>query len=225
MWTTIVRPTPATSRCRWLRFTSWARLTRLTRTSLPNQYRDLARKRVETRWTGYQQPEDFGYDFREWVSPYTKTACRTGGIALVLQDWASADGLRGKHDPDIQEYGRTPGLRTNKRLELLLDRVFGLALADVYATNAFPFIKPGGMSTAIPVGDVVRAVQLFEAAELAMVQPTMVLAVGALAHAALTRVGITSINVPHPAARIGNSEAHELAWRKALGRGDLALTR
>jgi hypothetical protein len=135
-----------------------------------------------------------------------------------LQDWASADGLRGGPVPDIQEYGRTRGLRTNKVMESLLGRVFGLALADGYATNAFPFIKRGGMSSALPFGDVVKAVRLFAAAELAIVRPTMVMAVGAVAHAALERVGISSIRVPHPAARIGNGGAHELAWRKALGR-------
>ena len=190
----------------------------VARGSLPPEYSELARSRVQARWPGYQQPEDFGYDFRDWVSPYTKTACTLGGIALVLQDWASADALRGGPVPDIQEYGRTRGLRTNKVLESLLDRVFGLALADVYATNAFPFIKRGGMSNAIPFGDVVKAVRLFAAAELAIVRPTMVIAVGAVAHAALERVGISSIRVPHPAARIGNGGAHELAWRKALGR-------
>src|SRR5688572_33045549 len=103
----------------------------VARGSLPSAYAELARSRVEARWPGYQQPEDFGYDFRDWVSPYTKTACTLGGIALVLQDWASADGLRGGPVPDIQEYGRTRGLRTNRLLESLLGRVFGLALADV----------------------------------------------------------------------------------------------
>lgn len=189
----------------------------VTRGSLPPAYAELARSRVQARWPGYQQPEDFGYDFRDWVSPYTKTACTLGGIALVLQDWASADGLRGGPVPDIQEYGRTRGLRTNKLLESLLGRVFGLALADVYATNAFPFIKRGDMSSALPFGDVVKAVRLFAAAELEIVRPTMVVAVGAVAHEALERVGISSIRVPHPAARIGNGGAHELAWRKAFG--------
>jgi hypothetical protein len=189
----------------------------VVRASLPREYRELALSRVQAQWPGYQQPEDFGYDFREWVSPYTRTACAIGGIALVLQGWASADWLWGGPDSDIQEYGRSRRLPTNQLLELLLGRVLGLALADVYATNAFPFIKPGGMSSAIPAGDVVRAVQLFAVVELSMVQPTLVLAVGAVAHAALGRVGITSIRVPHPAARIGSADAHELAWRKALG--------
>ena len=116
-----------------------------------------------------------------------------------------------KLNPDIQEYGRTPGLRTNKRLESLLDRVFGLALADVYATNAFPFIKPGGMSTAIPVGDVVRAVQLFVAAELTMVQPTMVLAVGVLAHTGASASRVLMSRIP---PRELATQKH-MSWRGA----------
>ena len=88
----------------------------------PRAYQALARSRVETQWPPYQQPEAFGYDFREWVSPYTKTACMLGGIALVLQDWASADGLRGAPDPDVQEYGRARTLRTNRVLESLVGR-------------------------------------------------------------------------------------------------------
>ena len=190
----------------------------MTQSLLPGEYRDLARLRVETRWCGYQQPEDFGYDFRDWVSPYTKTACRIGSIALVLQDWASADGLRGGPDPGIQEHGRTLGLRTNRVLESLLGRVLGLTLAEVYATNAFPFIKRGAMSSALPLADVVRAVRLFAAAELQIAQPRIVVAVGAVAHKALSRAGIASVHVPHPAARIGAIDAHELVWRRVLGR-------
>jgi uracil-DNA glycosylase len=188
----------------------------VSQTPLPKEYRDLAELRASTRWPAYQQPEDFGYDFRDWVSPYTKTACRLGSVAVVLQDWASADGLRAGPDPDVQEYGRTPGLRTNRMLEALLGRVFGLTLAEVYATNAFPFVKSGAMSSALPLADVVQAVRLFAAAELVIARPTIVVAAGALAHSALSRVGVASVRVPHPAARIGTIGAHELAWRTAL---------
>ena len=112
--------------------------------SLPKEYRDLAKLRVETRWPDYQQPEDFGYDFRDWVSPYTKTACRLGSVAVVLQDWASADGLRGGPDADIQQYGRTPRLRTNRMLDSLLRRVFGLS--SQRCTQQTPFHS----SSAVP---------------------------------------------------------------------------
>ena len=164
--------------------------------SLPKEYRDLAKLRVETRWPDYQQPEDFGYDFRDWVSPYTKTACRLGSVAVVLQDWASADGLRGGPDADIQQYGRTPRLRTNRMLDSLLRRVFGLSLPEVYATNAFPFVKRGAMSNPVPLVDVVKAVQLSAATELAIARPTVVVAAGAAAHSALSRVGIAGVRVP-----------------------------
>jgi hypothetical protein len=128
---------------------------------MPKAYLDLANERVNTRWPGYAQPEDFGYDFREWVSPYTKGAHTLGGIAVVLQDWSSSDTLRAPIDPSIQEHGRTLGLRTNRILEALLLRLFGATLADVYATNAFPFIKQGGISKGIPRSDVIAAARLF----------------------------------------------------------------
>jgi hypothetical protein len=185
---------------------------------MPEEYQRLARARVAAQWPGYGQPEDFGYEFRDWVSPYTKTACALGGIGLVLQDWASADGLRNGPDPDVQEYGRIRTLRTNQVLEVLLGRMFGATLADVYATNAFPFIKCGPMSSALPFRDVLKAVRLFAAPELVLARPTMILAVGGVAHRALQRVGLPSILVPHPAARIGGVEVHALAWRRALGR-------
>jgi uracil-DNA glycosylase len=137
-------------------------------------------------------------------------------MALVLQDWASAEGLSGGFDREIQEHGRNLRLRANQVLEQLLLRIFGVTLADVYATNAFPFIKSGSMSSALPLGDVVRAVRLFAAPELALAEPTRILAVGRVPFTALQRVGIASTPVPHPAARIGNVAAHERAWRRAL---------
>lgn len=100
-------------------------------------------------------------------------------------------------------------------------RSLGLAQADVYATNAFPFMKPDGMSSAIPPGDVVQALQLFAGTELAMVQATVVLAAGAVAYAALERVGIASIRLPHPAARIGSAEAHDTETKGRLNAGRL----
>ena len=180
------------------------------------EYLALAKQRAETTCSPHKQPEDFGSDFRRWVSPYTKGAHRIGGVAIVLQDWASADGLSREPDPDIQLYGRTPKLLTNVRLELLLRSVLGLRLSDVYATNAFPFVKAGGMSAAIPMGDVHSAASRFLTTELNMANPTVVLALGAVAHSALLGCHVPCIRVPHPAARIGPVGQHEAAWRVAL---------
>lgn len=189
-----------------------------------SQYLSLAADRAAVKCAPHKQPEDFGYDFREWVSPYTKGANKCGGVALVLQDWVSADGLdKSIYKADIQSCGRTPKLLTNKRLESLLNRVFGLSLCDVYATNTFPFVKAGDMSATPPMSDVREAVHRFAVQELKLAEPTAVLALGAVAHAALRECRVPCIRLPHPAARIGGVAKHEAAWRTALKSSGLAL--
>ena len=182
---------------------------------MPCEYLALAAVRATAECTPYKQPEAFGYEFASWVSPYTKGAHRMGGLAFVLQDWASEEGLR-EFNPDIQLHGRTPELLTNLRFEKLLNRVFGLALAEVYVTNAFPFVKTGSMSAAIPARDVRDAARRFLLPELQLVKPTRVFALGAVASMALNECGTACIRLPHPAARIGSLERHESVWRAAL---------
>lgn len=181
------------------------------------EYLALAHERASTRWPGYRQPEDFGYDFRAWVSPYTKGACHSGGIALVLQDWASSDALSKKWSSDIQEFGRDPQLLTNRRLEAILKSVFGCGLPDVYATNIFPFVKGGSISAPLAHNDVIAAARRFALAELAIARPTTVIAVGRIAHAVLEALQVEHLSVPHPAARIGSLATHISRWRVALG--------
>jgi uracil-DNA glycosylase len=180
------------------------------------EYFNLAANRAAAWRPPYRQPEDFGYDFREWVSPYTKGACKPGGIALVLQDWASVDGLADGPDPAVQNLGRMPALQTNVRLEHLLRQVFGLRLQETYATNAFPFVKPGGMSAPIPVSEVRHSVNTFTVPALRLARPTLILSLGSVAFTALTEAGIKTVQLPHPAARIGGHAEHESAWRNAL---------
>ena len=183
---------------------------------MPPKYLALARDRAEMTWPNYKQPENFGYDFREWVSPYTKSAHALGGIAFVLQDWASAKGLEGGPKDEVQKYGRTPTLLTNKRFDKLLQVVLGLNVTEVYVTNAFPFVKLGGMSDPISSADVSASVLRFAQKELEIVQPKFVFSLGAVAHASLSKCGIESIKLPHPAARIGGFLKHEAAWREAM---------
>jgi hypothetical protein len=195
----------------------------VTSIAISTEYLALARERAESQCSPHRQPEDFGYDFRAWVSPYTKGAHKTGGLALVLQDWASADGLSGPLNPEIQRYGRTPTLLTNLRLEQLLKRVLGVSLVDVYATNAFPFVKAGGMSAGLRASHVRSAARQFAVRELELVKPTAVLALGAVADLALRQCGVSCIRLPHPAARIGGLSKHEVAWRTALSSSGVAL--
>jgi hypothetical protein len=168
------------------------------------------------------QPEDFKYDFRDWVSPYTKGAHTSESLAFVLQDWSSEDALRrdiamrGGIDPSIQEFGRSLHLLTNTRLEKLLDHFFGYQLADVYATNIFPFVKRGNISSSISMRDARAAAFSFIKPELQIAKPKKVLALGRLPSILLKEIGIDCINLPHPAARIGGLEAHVSRWNQAL---------
>lgn len=183
---------------------------------MPAAYLALARERAATTFHPYKQPEEFGYDFREWVSPYTKGAHVLGTVALVLQDWASEDGLSCSTNPEIQAHGRLPRLRTNQTLETLLRTVLCRSLSDVYATNAFPFVKPGGMSGSLRKSDVLAVAHRFLHREIEIARPSLVLALGAVASYALQAIGVECVRLPHPAARLGSIAAHQKSWRAAL---------
>lgn len=183
---------------------------------MPTEYLALAKARYEHVCAPYRQPEEFGYDFREWVSPYTKGAHVFGSIAVVLQDWASEDKLAGGRIEELQRYGRLRDLRTNRMLEQLLQQVLDFAIEEVYVTNAFPFVKVGSMSSRLNASDVRAAARHFASEELRIVKPKQVLALGAVAHLALVDAGVPCVRVPHPAARIGGLDEHAEAWSEAL---------
>ncbi|HEY6527322.1 MAG TPA: uracil-DNA glycosylase family protein [Cellvibrionaceae bacterium] len=165
---------------------------------------------------GYKQPEDYGYDFTGWISPYTKGAHRGNSIALVLQDWASDKKLLQGFNPSLQEHGRILELTTNRRLTEIIKAIFGVGIEDTYITNAFPFIKPGNMSSTIPAKDVLAAAKEFLIAELNIAQPKLILALGIQAGSVLSTLGVAHVSVPHPAARIGNTSAHINKWTGLL---------
>jgi hypothetical protein len=185
--------------------------------AMPSGYQSLAYERASKRFLDYMQPEDFGYDFRDWVSPYTKGAHAFGTIALVLQDWSSSEVLGRGVDPEVQAIGRMARLKTNRYLETLLEKIFGLHLSGTYVTNAFPYIKQGSISAPVPTEHVVQTVDRFTRHELEIVRPKRIIALGALAGRSLARSGIDCTEVPHPAARIGGLDAHEAIWRQRLG--------
>ena len=180
-----------------------------------DRLRELARRRVASVWAGYRQPEDYGYDFRDLVSPYSRTAGNVdAAVMVVLQDWASHDVLSRKPiNAEMVRYGHDPRRPTNKRLKDLLAKHLKLALKDTYGTNLFPFIKYGGMSAAIPMQDLVQVARVFAVPQIAIVQPRLVLALGRKTAEALRRAGATVAELPHPAARISR-EAMNAAWRR-----------
>ena len=76
---------------------------------------------------------------------------------VIGQDWSSYDCLSGRRpDPEVLRLGYTPSLPTNKRLDDLLARHFGLSRSDCYLTNLFPFLKRGDLSAPIRNRDLVK---------------------------------------------------------------------
>ena len=155
-----------------------------------HQLVELARKRKRTRWDGYGCIGDYhgGIYECDFVSPYTKSAHNVDSdIMVILQDWSSDSAIGGPLDQDAMKYGYTPSLPTNKNLIRFLNAHFGVGLKDVYATNLFPFIKPGDLSHAIPRGDLVRAALEFALPQVKIVCPNLVVCLGGATFNAVRR--------------------------------------
>lgn len=184
--------------------------------TMPIEYLNLAAQRSAANPAPYRQPEDYGYDFKSWISPYTKGAHTVNSVALVLQDWASDEKLTQGFNLSLQEYGRILDLATNRRLGCILKAIFDFHIEQTYVTNVFLFIKPGHMSSAIPAKDVLNCAQHYLLPELNIIKPNLILALGQQAHNALATLGVQHVQVPHPAARIGNTAVHINKWVAAL---------
>jgi uracil-DNA glycosylase len=141
----------------------------------------LARKRRSTRWPGYGAIGEYhdGIYECDHVSPYSKAAGNTDArIMVLLQDWASHDALSGPVHPERVRLGHDPERWTNRHLKDLLRRHLGVGFGEVYATNVFPFVKPGGMSAPIPMRDMVPAAAMFALPQVEIVRPQIALCLG-----------------------------------------------
>lgn len=141
----------------------------------------LAQKRKTTIWPGYSRIGDYhdGAYECDFVSPYTKSAGNVDAeIFVLLQDWSSDESLSGSLDSDCVRYGLTRTFPTNKRLVELLRHHFGVELEVVYATNLFPFIKRGGISSSIPMRDLILAAKEFALPQIEIIRPKLVICLG-----------------------------------------------
>lgn len=141
----------------------------------------LAQLRREAQWPGYSGIADYHdgiYDC-DFVSPYTKSAKNwDADVMVLLQDWASHDALAGPVHPQRVALGHDPTRQTNKRLKSLLVQRLGLDLADVYATNVFPFVKPHDMGSSLPQRDLDRAAREFALPQIQTVRPLLAICLG-----------------------------------------------
>src|SRR2546423_4086791 len=141
----------------------------------------LARQRQATRWPGYNCIGDYhgGIYECDFVSPYTKSASNVDAdVFVLLQDWSSDVSLSGPFDEDSAKLGYSRHIPTNQNLIRLLGETFGFDLHDTYATNLFPFIKLGGMSSSIPVSNLTRAAREFAIPQINIVSPQLIICLG-----------------------------------------------
>lgn len=129
-----------------------------------SRLKELGLKRQQNCYAGYYSIAEFHnvkYE-SDFVSPYSKSACNVNSeIFILLQDWLGYDKNSGPFLPNAAKLGHSPNLPTNKNLKVLLTETFGLQLQDVFATNVFPFIKPGKMNAGILKADIFRAFKDF----------------------------------------------------------------
>jgi len=148
--------------------------------------RELAEKRRQTRWPGFENPPR---DFDDYVSPYTKGASNVDSpIFVMLQDWGSTDAFADGISDKTRSVGYTPSAATNRNLEARLQEHFELEIRDVYATNLFPFIKQGSISARIPWNRLVEAAEQFAVKQIEIVEPRLVIALGLHCYQALRSV-------------------------------------
>ncbi len=83
--------------------------------------------------------------------------------------------------------GYTPSVRTNINLKRLLHAHFDLELEDVYATNLFPYVKPGAMNAHIPSKDLIRAAKQFTLPLIKILCPKISICLGKETFNALRR--------------------------------------
>jgi len=151
----------------------------------------VARLRQATRLDGYASVGDFHDAMFECdhVSPWTKSGSNVDAdIMIIGQDWSSSDVLGGDPpDLEVAELGFDPKFPTNRNLDDLLERHFGLKRAECYLTNLFPFIKSGNASGAIPLKDLVVSARRFTLPEIRIVCPQLVACLGLKTFSALMR--------------------------------------
>jgi len=157
----------------------------------------------------YMQPEQLGFDFKEYVSPWTKAANNVDArVMLIAQDWSSTDRLSNVPEDEraeIRRHGQTPNLPTNRNIQEFLTKNFGLAFDQCFATNAFVFVKCGSMSSKIPSADLRRSVTDYVLPQINIVEPRLVLCLGAAVFSVIESV--IRQEMPH---------AKKISWRDSL---------
>ena len=151
---------------------------------------ELAKRRQADRLPPHSNLSDFhnGYYECDFVSPWTISAQNVDSpLMLIGQDWLSSSRLNLPKDEEQKRRGQTWNLPTNETLRCLLQRHMALSFGDTYATNLFPFIKPGRMTVPIPTADLDYCASRYAIPQIKIVAPKMVVCLGRATFDALRR--------------------------------------
>ena len=143
--------------------------------------RTLGKLRSRVCFAGYHTLAEYAGAVPDtnFVSPYTMGAKNVNSpIFILLQDWASDEYLRQRPSLALLKMGRDPSFPTNKRLEKLLVQYFRVSIEQTFATNLFPYIKPGKTGTFLPRADLAAAARLFAVPQIDIVEPRLVVCLG-----------------------------------------------
>lgn len=115
----------------------------------------------------------------DYVSPWSRSAHNVDAeVMIVGHDWSSEKWMCGPVDEQSAQRGYSSRFPTNQNLFDLLNRHFGLSFGDVYATNAFPFIKRGESQGSIKHKDMQWAASEFLLPQIKIIQPLIVICLG-----------------------------------------------
>jgi uracil-DNA glycosylase len=179
----------------------------------------------------------------DYVSPWSKLAHNLDAELMIIgQDWASSDVSNEEFDEDRMIRGQKYSSKTNTNLREFL-KLMRLEFSDTYATNLFPFIKPGPKNATIPRDDLERCAWKYALPQIDIVSPRMALCLrkptfdavgralgelpiewikGELIGPYTTSNGVEIYGMPHPGplgiVNAGGKDVVRRIWRRATKR-------
>lgn len=145
--------------------------------------RELAILRKNSKVEGCKNIHEFqngAFDKKFHVSPWTNSAKNVDSDLMLLgQDWVGSDWLSDTDNLKYADIGMDPTIQTNKNINKYL-KFFELEFKDIYATNAFVFVKNGKMSSAIENKIFNECISTYAIPQIEIVRPKMVICLGAI---------------------------------------------
>jgi len=146
---------------------------------------------MKDRLNGFKNIGDFHdgyYECQKYVSPWTKSGANfDADIMIIGQDWCGENLLKEPKNSSLRNKGYDASYPTNKNLDDLLDKAFGIGRTDCYLTNVFPFVKSGNAGTTIGMGALKYCAENYTRKEIEIVVPKIIICLGLRTFIALRR--------------------------------------